>query len=226
MKHRLSLCAVLVFAIVLGFGAYGAWRAWVYPKISLRPSNDGDPLYERYFGINGVGTGPFRGTKDQLKLRNIIVGSGTFGNRTRVVVSLFQIKQDEDPIERSRIIQRQSLEVGRTAIPADRNAGLWQHLDFVLALGEFNEGDVRVVCLGYAGQSTTGSDFQVGLAPAGVYEFTDTAACSIDSETDLVIFAEGDQRLDLTPRTTLADFVQTNRGNYLVVTARWKPLDD
>jgi hypothetical protein len=92
-------------------------------------------------------------------------------------------------------------------------------MTITLALGSRKSPKGRIVQLGSFGHSNgggVGGEWPVAFAS----KFSDAFAGRITPGREYIIYVEGDTKVDLDPRQTVAEFLSKNVGNYLIVTAR------
>ena len=192
---RQLFVGIAVVAILLGI-----WVGWIRKVVTIRPAGDSDPVRGRYFGIDD----------ENANIRNIAVANGTFTKSTWLSASL-------SAVQGGQVQELNAFTVGRS--PNQIGSLPWEPLKITLALGSWDTPNGTIVQLGSVGFSRgTGRS---GEMPVSIpSKFSSSFEGSITPGREYIIYAEGDARIVMSRDMTVAEFAQSNAGNYLVVTAQ------
>lgn len=200
IRWRFSMKRMFVIVLVVA-AALGAWR-WANRPIVIRPATASDRIYERYFGLL---------YSEEESIRNIAVAEGSFSHSTWLSTALYVV-------EAGRVTPLGSSTVGRS--PNQLGGLPWKNMKITLAIGERKTPQGTISELGTAGQSrgggSGGGEFAHHVTPTHSQVF----AGPISSTNDCVVYAEGDQPINLDTQMTVDEFLVKNVGSFLVVTAR------
>jgi len=191
LKHL--LIGTAIFALVLGI-----WTGYIRKAVDVRKADTSDRIYERYFGFN----------LEDMKVRNILVATGTFTKSTWLSGTLYLVHGGSISLVNSWTVGRGPNRVGD---------GIWEGMKITVALGDKNTPNGRVTNLGAAGHTRGGGN---GSDLPNTVNVTLSLAMPgrILPGANHIVYVEGDREPVVDQVMSVDEFARKNAGDYLVVT--------